>query len=59
MEKKINIKSKKKKKKKKPLQWEACARQLENSPHSPQLRKAHMQQGRLSAAKNQQIKIKK
>ena len=34
----------------KPLQCEACAPQGEKGPHSLQLEKAHMQQGRLSTA---------
>ena len=37
----------------KTQEWEARAPQLESSPHSPQLYKAHMQQGRSSEAKNQ------
>ena len=40
----------------KPLQWEAWALQLESSPYSPQVEKAHMQQLRPSTAKN---KLKK
>ena len=36
-------------------QKEACAQQLENSPHSPQVGKARAQQRRPSAAKNIQI----
>ena len=36
----------------KPLQREACTPQLESSPDLLQLEKAHMQQRRLSAAKN-------
>ena len=39
-------------KQERPRQWKACAPQLESSPHSPQLEKAHMQQWRPSAAKN-------
>jgi len=35
----------------KPPQWEAWALQLESSPHSPQLEKAHRQQWRPSTAK--------
>ena len=35
----------------KPLQWEACATQLESSPCLPQAEKAHKQQQRPSAAK--------
>ena len=36
----------------KPLQWEACALQLESSPHSLQREKACKQQWRPSTAKN-------
>ena len=36
----------------KPPQWEAHTPQLESSPHSPELEKAHMQQQRPSATKN-------
>ena len=36
----------------KPLQWEACALQLESSLHTLQLDKAHKQQWRLSVAIN-------
>ena len=35
----------------KPLQWEAYASQLESSPCSPQLEKAHAQQRRPNTAK--------
>ena len=35
----------------KPLQWEACAPQLENSPHSLRLEKACMQQRRPTTVK--------
>ena len=35
-----------------PLQWGSCAPQLESSPCSPQLEKAHSKQQRPSAAKN-------
>ena len=36
----------------KPLQWEACALQLESSPHLLKLEKASMQQQRPSIAKS-------
>ena len=36
----------------KPLQWEACALQLESSPHKPQLENTHEQQQKASTAKN-------
>ena len=36
----------------KPPQWEAHESQLESGSHSPQLEKAHMQQLKLSTAKN-------
>ena len=39
-------------KQEKPEQWKACAPQLMSSPHSPQLKKAHMQQWTPSTAKN-------
>ena len=40
----------------KPPQWEAWALQLESSPHSPQLEKAHRQQWRPSTAKKKKKK---
>ena len=40
----------------KPPQWEAHIPKLENSPHPAQLEKAHKQQRRPSAAKNEKIK---
>ena len=43
----------------KPAQWEAWAPQLERSPYLPQLKKAHVQQQRPSAAKNNKQNIKK
>ena len=43
----------------KPTQQAACARQLESSPHSPQLEKAQAQQQRPNAAKNGQMKFTK
>ena len=43
----------------KPPQWEACAPQLESSPHSPQLEKACAQQWRPSTVKIQTNKLKK
>ena len=36
----------------KPLQWEACEQQLENSPHLPQLDKVLTQQQKHNAAHN-------
>ena len=36
----------------KPLQWEAQASQLEGSPHTQQLEKAHEQEKRPSTTKN-------
>ena len=36
----------------KPPQWEAHTSQLETSPCSPQLEKAHKQQWKLNTAKN-------
>ena len=41
----------------KPSQWEAHAPQLGNSPHSPQLEKAHSQQRRPRAANDKKIMI--
>ena len=38
-----------------PPQWDACAAQLESSPHWPQLEKAYTQQQRPRAAKNKPI----
>ena len=43
----------------KPPQWEACAAQLESSPHSPQLEKACAQQWGPSTVKIQTNKLKK
>ena len=40
----------------KPLQWEACALQLESRPCSPQLEKRPEQQRWLSAAKTKYFK---
>ena len=39
----------------KPLQWEACASQLDNNLRLPLLEKAHVQQWRLNTAKNTYI----
>ena len=36
-----------------PLQWEVHAPQLKNSPHSPQMERAHVQQRKPSAVKNE------
>ena len=44
--------------KEKPPQWEAHTRQLESSPCSLQLEKAHVQQWRPSAAKKIILKNK-
>ena len=41
----------------KSLQWEGCALQLESSPHSAQLEKAHAQQQGTSTAKNKKRQI--
>ena len=41
----------------KPLQWEAHLPQLESRPCSPQLKTAHAQQQRSSAARNKQTNI--
>ena len=39
----------------KPPQWDTRALQLDNSPHSPQLEKAHVQQQRPKTAKKKLI----
>ena len=40
----------------KPLQWEAWRQQIESIPHPQQLKKAHAQQQKCSAAKNKRLK---